>query len=146
MSKLDEKKRSNSNSSQSEQCFSKKSKTETDQQTNQMIKYIPMKNGSTNVNRTFKTPFNSPDNQNLANTINKSTKTVQQEIDGIDQEIENLLDQGYKLEELDVIIDKLHIYNDIKDLAQSLLEKIAHIKGCTIKKMHELYVLDPNID
>lgn len=145
MSKLDEKKRSNSISSELEPSESKKSKIETDEQKNIIIKYIPMKNGSANVNKTFKTPSIESNSQNQA-LVNKSSKTIQQEIDEVDREIENLLSQGFKIEELDIIIEKLHVYNEIKDQTQCLLEKIAHIKGLTIRKIHELYGLDPYND
>ncbi|GAB1610812.1 hypothetical protein Ahia01_001367700, partial [Argonauta hians] len=49
-----------------------------------------------------------------------------------DQKISQLENMGVHKEELQVYIDKLHTYNDIKDLAQGLLGKLAvHENVCT---------------
>lgn len=145
MSKCNEKKRCNSNSCQSEQSQYKKSKTEIDYQPNNcLFKYIPMKNRSTNVNKTFKTPLCKAIDQNKSTNSNKLS--TQQQIEEVNHDIKNLIKQGYNIEQLDLIIEKLHLYNNIKDQAQNVLEKIAHVKGVTIKKIHELYGLDPKDD
>lgn len=145
MSKLNERKRCNLISCQPGQSQSKKSKIEIEyQNTNLMIKLIPMKNRSVNVNKTFKSPFYS--------TINESKSTIsnnlciQQQIEVVNQDIKNLTNQGYNIDNLDILIEKLHQYNNIKDQTQNILEKIAHIKEVTIKKIHEFYDLDSKGD
>ncbi|CAF0794952.1 unnamed protein product [Brachionus calyciflorus] len=152
MSKLQDKKRTISNSSELEQQSDSK-KPKSDDVNNSIIKYMPMKNASKNLNKSFKSPFTHKSESNkleistetkINNQLNsKSIQQQQQQIDEIDREINKLEQEGINSDELDVIIDKLHVYNDIKDTAQSLLERIAHLKGFTIKKMHEIYNLDP---
>ncbi|XP_076316308.1 DNA repair protein SWI5 homolog isoform X3 [Tachypleus tridentatus] len=59
----------------------------------------------------------------------------------IDLEIELLQSQGFKVEELQWHIDKLHEYNEIKDAAQCVLGRLASLDGVTIKEVHERYGL-----
>lgn len=105
------------------------------------LKYIPMKNGSVNANNSFKAPFS----KNLSGNP-KKIESIQEEIKKLESEIQELSQEGFKLEDLDEIIEKLHVYNDIKDITQTLLERMAHVKGETIKKMHEFYGLDAEKD
>lgn len=45
----------------------------------------------------------------------------------LDAEIAQLETEGYREEELDHHIDKLHEYNDIKDIGQALLGHIGNV-------------------
>uniref|UniRef100_A0A8B9G918 DNA repair protein SWI5 homolog n=1 Tax=Amazona collaria TaxID=241587 RepID=A0A8B9G918_9PSIT len=60
----------------------------------------------------------------------------------LDQEIAQLLSEGYSLEELEKHISLLHEYNDIKDAGQMLLGKLAVIRGVTTKQLYPEYDLD----
>ncbi|KRZ72363.1 Trafficking protein particle complex subunit 4 [Trichinella papuae] len=42
----------------------------------------------------------------------------------LDTEIELLESRGYRVEDLDIYIEKLHVYNDLKDLCQMLLGQL----------------------
>lgn len=39
-------------------------------------------------------------------------------------------------------IDKLHAYNEIKDLAQALIGRLAVIEGCTTKELYPRFDLN----
>ncbi|NXT86036.1 SWI5 protein, partial [Zapornia atra] len=60
----------------------------------------------------------------------------------LDQEIAELLSEGYSLEELEKHISLLHEYNDIKDAGQMLLGKLAVIRGVTTKQLYPEYDLE----
>lgn len=57
----------------------------------------------------------------------------------IDSEIEQLEDEGYKVEELQDLIAKLHLYNDLKDTAQMIMGRLAEIDCLSIAEMHIKY-------
>ena len=57
----------------------------------------------------------------------------------LDREIASLQSDGFKVEELDNQIDLLHRYNDIKDIAQMVLGRLAELEGVTVKSLHEKY-------
>ncbi|KAI1232085.1 hypothetical protein IHE44_0007141 [Lamprotornis superbus] len=60
----------------------------------------------------------------------------------LDEEIAQLLSEGYSLEELDKHISLLHEYNEIKDAGQMLLGKLAVIRGVTTKQLYPEYDLE----
>nr|XP_021137083.1 DNA repair protein SWI5 homolog [Columba livia] len=60
----------------------------------------------------------------------------------LDQEITQLLSEGYSVEELEKHISLLHEYNDIKDAGQMLLGKLAVIRGVTTKQLYPEYDLE----
>ncbi|XP_051907702.1 DNA repair protein SWI5 homolog isoform X1 [Hippocampus zosterae] len=60
----------------------------------------------------------------------------------LDAEIAQLEFQGYKVEELDCHIDMLHEYNDIKDIGQSLLGRIAALRGTTTRDLYSHFGLE----
>lgn len=66
---------------------------------------------------------------------------LKEKIAKIDKEIDELGIE-YSEDELQIHIDKLHEYNEIKDTGQLLLGKIAEIEGKTTKMMYEEYGLD----
>ncbi|XP_029816366.1 DNA repair protein SWI5 homolog [Manacus vitellinus] len=60
----------------------------------------------------------------------------------LDQEIAQLLSEGYSLGELEKHISLLHEYNEIKDAGQMLLGKLAVIRGVTTKELYPEYDLE----
>lgn len=67
-------------------------------------------------------------------------QTLRDKIAGLEAEIIRLEEEEEcKLADIDLIIDKLHLFNDVKDTAQMLLEKMANIRCVTIREMHEMY-------
>ncbi|XP_019727549.1 DNA repair protein SWI5 homolog isoform X2 [Hippocampus comes] len=60
----------------------------------------------------------------------------------LDAEIAQLEFQGYKVGELDCHIDMLHEYNDIKDIGQSLLGRLAALRGTTTRDLYSHFGLE----
>lgn len=58
---------------------------------------------------------------------------------GLDEEIGRLQSEGLSIDELDSQINLLHRYNDIKDVAQIVMGRLAELEGVTVKSLHEKY-------
>ncbi|XP_015422616.1 PREDICTED: DNA repair protein SWI5 homolog [Myotis davidii] len=62
--------------------------------------------------------------------------------DVLDKEISQLISEGYSVDELEDHIAQLHEYNDIKDVGQMLLGKLAVIRGVATKELYPEFGLD----
>ncbi|KAM7369123.1 hypothetical protein PAMP_013417 [Pampus punctatissimus] len=60
----------------------------------------------------------------------------------LDTDIAQLEAEGYRVEELEHHIDMLHEYNDIKDIGQSLLGRIAALRGTTTRDLYSHFGLE----
>lgn len=104
------------------------------------------------IGKKFKSPeMKKPSGDKKADVDDEEPEKVvsrlEEQIADLDAEIRQLRDmERLDVAELDIIINKLHMYNDVKDTAQFLLEKMANIKCVTIKKMHQIYNLNYEID
>eukprot|EP00112_Aurelia_sp_Birch-Aquarium-sp1_P003349 Seg1374.5 transcript_id=Seg1374.5/GoldUCD/mRNA.D3Y31 product="DNA repair protein SWI5" protein_id=Seg1374.5/GoldUCD/D3Y31 len=93
-------------------------------------------------------PFKSPKPNSGDSTVSKRCKiviakqviTLKHKKDKIDEELAKL-GELYQEEELDVHIEKLHEYNDIKDIGQMLLGRLAEVEQTTTKVLYERYGL-----
>ncbi|XP_010569426.1 PREDICTED: DNA repair protein SWI5 homolog, partial [Haliaeetus leucocephalus] len=94
----------------------------------------------------FKSPIPSPrscqPNGTNKEALQYEIKELKQKDLALDQEIAQLLSEGYSLEELEKHISLLHEYNDIKDAGQMLLGKLAVIRGVTTKQLYPEYDLE----
>ncbi|XP_069729725.1 DNA repair protein SWI5 homolog, partial [Phaenicophaeus curvirostris] len=94
----------------------------------------------------FKCPVPSPRSSQLdganEDALECKIEELKQKDRALDQEIAQLLSEGYSLEELEKHISLLHEYNDIKDAGQMLLGKLAVIRGVTTKQMYPEYDLE----
>ncbi|XP_006024452.1 DNA repair protein SWI5 homolog [Alligator sinensis] len=94
----------------------------------------------------FRSPIQSPRSSPSVG-INKETlqgeiKELKEKDLALDQEIAQLLAEGYSLDELEKHISLLHEYNDIKDAGQMLLGKLAVIRGLTTKDLYPEFDLE----
>uniref|UniRef100_A0A2R9ASE6 DNA repair protein SWI5 homolog n=1 Tax=Pan paniscus TaxID=9597 RepID=A0A2R9ASE6_PANPA len=62
----------------------------------------------------------------------------------LDKETSQLVSEGYSVDELEDYITQLHEYNDIKDVGQMLMGKLAVIRGVTTKELYPEFGLDMN--
>ncbi|XP_038021081.2 DNA repair protein SWI5 homolog, partial [Anas platyrhynchos] len=74
--------------------------------------------------------------------LRREIEELRQKELALDQEIAQLMAEGYSLEELEKHIALLHEYNDIKDAGQMLLGKLAVIRGVTTKQLYPEYDLE----
>ncbi|XP_075295365.1 DNA repair protein SWI5 homolog [Opisthocomus hoazin] len=94
----------------------------------------------------FRSPIPSPRSCQPSGASEAALRCEIQELKqkdlALDQEIAQLLSEGYSLEELEKHISLLHEYNDIKDAGQMLLGKLAVIRGVTTKQLYPEYDLE----
>ncbi|XP_008322547.1 DNA repair protein SWI5 homolog [Cynoglossus semilaevis] len=95
---------------------------------------------SKKVNSSFKSPVQLAGNSNVspADELTELERRRQQ----LDKEITQLEAEGYRVDELERHIDLLHEYNDIKDVGQSLLGRIAALRGTTTRDLYSHFGLD----
>lgn len=93
-----------------------------------------------------RTPRKSPlkDNNEGEQDLRRRIAELSSQLDDLNAEIERLRDEESNHDDLDTIIDKLHLYNDVKDTAQMLVEKMANLKCLTIREMHQHYGVGPD--
>nr|XP_044986037.1 DNA repair protein SWI5 homolog [Jaculus jaculus] len=96
----------------------------------------------------FRSPRPSP-KSGQADGINGESllldiQKLQEKRDMLDKEISQLISEGYNVDELEDHISQLHEYNDIKDIGQMLLGKLAVIRGVTTKELYPEFGLDMN--
>eukprot|EP00056_Hartaetosiga_gracilis_P008728 m.125473 g.125473 ORF g.125473 m.125473 type:complete len:187 (+) comp12982_c0_seq2:132-692(+) len=73
--------------------------------------------------------------------MKQSMEKVKEDVDTLTASIAQL-EEKYSEEELDTLIHKLHVYNDLKDVAQAVLGVLARDKGMTTKEMYTKYDLN----
>ena len=77
------------------------------------------------------------DTQRVADGIQKLKLKLKE----VESEIEGLATDNYCEDELQVHIEKLHEYNEMKDVGQLLLGKIAEVQGMTTAALYEQFGL-----
>ncbi|XP_055964891.1 DNA repair protein SWI5 homolog [Sorex fumeus] len=75
-------------------------------------------------------------------SLHLDVERLREERDSLEREIAQLLSDGLCVEELDEHISRLHEYNDIKDVGQMLLGKLAVLRGVTTKELYAEFDLD----
>ncbi|XP_051039834.1 DNA repair protein SWI5 homolog [Phodopus roborovskii] len=98
----------------------------------------------------FRSPCSSPcsspsleeDEEINEETLNSDIQKLKEKKEMLDKEISQLVKEGYRVGELEDHISLLHEYNDIKDVAQMLLGKLALTRGVTIKELYPDFGLD----
>ncbi|XP_046547763.1 DNA repair protein SWI5 homolog [Haliotis rubra] len=91
----------------------------------------------------FKSPLGStrsltPESEE---TLQADIVALHARLSEVETEIQQLVDEGYKQEELQTHIEKLHEYNEIKDTGQMILGRIATMEAVRTKDLYERYSL-----
>ncbi|XP_072104838.1 DNA repair protein SWI5 homolog isoform X1 [Mobula birostris] len=99
---------------------------------------------SKKLNARFKSPSLSTHRSTELNATDLQTElaNLKKKSEEQDRQIAELISDGCTLEELDQHIDQLHEYNDIKDVGQILLGKLAIVRGVTIKDLYGEFGLE----
>ncbi|XP_074149891.1 DNA repair protein SWI5 homolog [Sminthopsis crassicaudata] len=90
------------------------------------------------------TPKSGQANETNEESLRLEIQELKQKRDTLDQEISQLMAEGYVVSELEDHISLLHEYNDIKDVGQMLMGKLARIRGVTTKELYPEFDLDMN--
>ncbi|XP_041482181.1 DNA repair protein SWI5 homolog [Lytechinus variegatus] len=88
----------------------------------------------------FKSPMRNVDEKKQAETpesIEKENDRLRERLLELDKEISELKDEGLSEDELQLHIKKIHEYNELKDMTQMLLGRIAMLEGVTTRELHE---------
>ncbi|XP_037706717.1 DNA repair protein SWI5 homolog [Choloepus didactylus] len=95
---------------------------------------------------TFRSPLPSPKSGQIdgagEDSLQLDIQKLKEKSDMLDKEISQLIAEGYSVGELEDHISQLHEYNDIKDVGQMLLGKLAVIRGVTTKELYPEFDLD----
>ncbi|XP_068735658.1 DNA repair protein SWI5 homolog [Montipora capricornis] len=96
------------------------------------------------LSRPFKSPLQSrelcaPDEEKAS--LLDQIQTLEEKLEVLNKEVEEL-SKEYCEGELQEHIDKLHEYNEIKDVGQLIIGKLAEIDGTTTKAMYQEFGLD----
>ncbi|XP_069093074.1 DNA repair protein SWI5 homolog [Pleurodeles waltl] len=96
----------------------------------------------------FKSPIQSPSGRGSGPGANRE-EALQCEIaelrrkdSDLDNEMQQLMAEGYRVDELDQHIALLHEYNDLKDVGQLLMGRLAVLRGVTTKDLYKEFDLD----
>ncbi|KFO31895.1 DNA repair protein SWI5 like protein, partial [Fukomys damarensis] len=102
------------------------------------------------LSRSYRGAFRSPRPSAKSGQANGTSKEslhldvqeLKKKRDTLDKEISQLISEGYRVDELEEHISQLHEYNDIKDVGQMLLGRLAVIRGVTTKELYPEFDLD----
>uniref|UniRef100_V9LHQ8 DNA repair protein SWI5 homolog n=1 Tax=Callorhinchus milii TaxID=7868 RepID=V9LHQ8_CALMI len=75
-------------------------------------------------------------------SLQTQLEALRKKRDDLDREIRKLDAEGFTVEELEEHIHQLHEYNDIKDVGQMLLGKLAVIRGVTTRELYNEFGLE----
>lgn len=78
--------------------------------------------------------------QSVGRSTKPLIKSLEEELAGVEEEMKCLAD-SYSEDELQLHIDKLHEYNEVKDMGQLLLGKLAEVQGTTTAVLYERFGL-----
>ncbi|KAF3702150.1 DNA repair protein SWI5 -like protein SAE3 -like protein [Channa argus] len=92
------------------------------------------------VRSNFKSPLQVTERNKVSPA--EEVAELQRRKEELHTEIAQLEDEGYRVEELDHHINMLHEYNDIKDIGQSLLGRIAALRGTTTQDLYTHFGLE----
>ncbi|XP_076020189.1 DNA repair protein SWI5 homolog [Genypterus blacodes] len=92
------------------------------------------------VNSSFKSPVQVTDRAKVS--MEEEVEELKKRRDQLEAEMAQLDAEGCRVEELEHHIDLLHEYNDIKDIGQMLLGRIAALRGTTTRDLYSHFGLE----
>ncbi|XP_028273107.1 DNA repair protein SWI5 homolog isoform X2 [Parambassis ranga] len=92
------------------------------------------------VHSNFKSPLQGTDRAKVSPA--EEVAELERQRERLDAEIAQLEAEGYRVDELEQHIDMLHEYNDIKDIGQLLLGRIAAHRGTTTRALYPQFGLE----
>ncbi|XP_008284447.1 DNA repair protein SWI5 homolog [Stegastes partitus] len=92
------------------------------------------------VHSHFKSPLQVMDGAKVS--LAEEVAELERRREQLDTEIAQLEAEGFRVDELEHHIDMLHEYNDIKDIGQSLLGRIAALRGTTTRDLYTHFGLE----
>ncbi|XP_067660705.1 DNA repair protein SWI5 homolog [Haliotis asinina] len=92
----------------------------------------------------FKSPLGSKQSQAPESEVTLKTDilNLHARLSEVETQVQQLIDEGYRQEELQTHIEKLHEYNEIKDTGQMILGRIATMEAVRTKDLYERYGLE----
>ncbi|KAG7269053.1 hypothetical protein CRUP_003674 [Coryphaenoides rupestris] len=94
------------------------------------------------VHSSFKSPAQAGVRPCAGVTPGEEVKDLMKRLEEQEAEIAALVAEGYRLDELGQHIDLLHEYNDVKDIGQTLLGRIAALRGTTTRSLYGHFGLE----
>ncbi|TRY74122.1 hypothetical protein DNTS_026671 [Danionella cerebrum] len=94
------------------------------------------------VNSGFKSPMLKPPLVKSSLCPEEEVRGLKKTLEALNSEIAELENEGFVVQELDQHIDLLHEYNDIKDIGQTLLGRLASLRGVTTRDLYSHFGLE----
>lgn len=96
--------------------------------------------GCKKVNSSFKSPVPSTLNNSVC--VDEDIRELQKTLLQLESDITLLESEGVRVHELDLHINLLHEYNDIKDIAQTLLGRLAGLRSVTTRDLYARFGME----
>ncbi|KAK2823801.1 hypothetical protein Q7C36_020401 [Tachysurus vachellii] len=94
------------------------------------------------VNSSFKSPVQVSSMPNNRVCVEEEVKELQNTLLQLESDIKLLENEGVCVHELDLHINLLHEYNDIKDIAQTLLGRLAGLRSVTTRDLYARFGME----
>ncbi|KAM9455941.1 DNA repair protein SWI5 homolog [Clarias gariepinus] len=101
-----------------------------------------LRSGHGKVNSSFKSPVQVSSMLNSGVCVEEEIRALQNTLLQLESDITLLESEGVCVHELELHINLLHEYNDIKDIAQTLLGRLAGLRGVTTRDLYAQFGME----
>ncbi|KAG7322980.1 hypothetical protein KOW79_014326 [Hemibagrus wyckioides] len=101
-----------------------------------------LQSGCKKVYSSFKSPVQVSSTLNNGVCMEEEIRELQNTLMQLDSDIKLLENEGVCVHELDLHINLLHEYNDIKDIAQTLLGRLAGLRSVTTRDLYARFSME----